>query len=1362
MEQWPEVLYPLVLSKGNDLDKFVKEQLLEMHQPLPPDLRAVADMMSFCFDRLPFVLNSVPANVSEVLVKFKQSSNPNEATAAWSLTPHKNYDTIKSDFTKLLSFLYYNKCPLLDPLIEYAKLSTYSLEHSFKLGLIPQFIVLLLKDESHWVDGSRQNWLIRFASLFCFSLIKQKKEIQLKETGYAAQKLSFLLHLARVGSAGFILGMYEEAKLEGRKEDDLTRLCLAFSEEMQRCHAINWLARNVHILRNQAMRKPIERKVFVDMNQNIIIDQHFKFLKEDWSAIVVTLSNELSKLMEYFFAEDKESLDLFLDLRNQIQSPDLLKAQCGLLVHGKEKTIQLSALKVRRAVESIPGRVDQDYLDKLYRMMALIEFGLFSFGGGAQRLDQVYDLETTKDFHWQNHLGQDLYYPNLSRKQASTKRRTQHRGKTLKLPRVFARYCLLFRRIVVDYIYRESGVQEADLEQHDIYFIPRFDSSRKYFMGDAAGDLFGYSGQRIGHVIIRQLFTSIMNLLFPSEESEKVLAIVSRDKVSEQSGHTARTAIMNYSTSIEGGEERFYEAFHNYIGAPSIVVDNQTVVRSVIPKSKQVECLRALLKNKDAELNPLQAEAVNISCNFPSRHMLSLQPAGCGKTMNLLIPCCFEVLNCYAKTMRILVEPYKFLNGFLEASIRKQLKNVSNDLRVVSYTLKDMKELEEGQLPIELKEESDLPSILILTVDAFCFFVEQLYGVVQEWSAKGRLTSIYLDEIHTFISEHTFRSDTYRSFAKVAQFGVRVVGMSGSLTLGLAKAFMKELNLSSRDDLGDMSIVKGGNPLGEGHFELQIEYTKNTSPLASAIKIVTEAKSGVHILCSRKSEAEAIHKALKDKEFNCGLATSDSLDEDREQAANAWANGELDILTTTSLGVVGNENKNCRVILIVGLLYHLSNIIQCIGRLRSSQRRDGTARVIILITESQWVDRGRDTYESKKILDSLSALGLPKLECRLLLTKLGIREWFDTEDCLKTRLQYAFRYTSCDDCNACTNCIARKSRDRLSTRAMLHQLGFMEPFAVKRKKRNDEEEQVDDEVTMEFEEEVELGKRTRQTDIDKPTPRKEKKKQQRQEQDTAGVSKSLFASNNGSVVPVSNPYAKQVSTNRSQPAPRRQSNPYDKKTSSNVGVTTESVAVPKALPPINPNAKDASTNRALATHSELVSVPKRIQSDLSTFNIGPSNVEQSAARATMKNKNREQQEREVAEFIRTLARQCGFCYSRGCDGFCYCKRFGLCGNCLSKEHQTTECKTDTVENMFGGKACYKCWERYRPNSESGDHTCLIDWHKKNRFKIYLHNHWKAQKSSQKSSQSFREFITQTYTSYDTYLNTCHLIIKNKR
>ena len=90
MEQWPEVLYPLVLSKGNDFDKYVLEQLQEMHAPLPPDLNAVADMMCFCFDRLPFVLSSVPANVSEALVKFKQSSNPNEGTSAWSLTPHKS------------------------------------------------------------------------------------------------------------------------------------------------------------------------------------------------------------------------------------------------------------------------------------------------------------------------------------------------------------------------------------------------------------------------------------------------------------------------------------------------------------------------------------------------------------------------------------------------------------------------------------------------------------------------------------------------------------------------------------------------------------------------------------------------------------------------------------------------------------------------------------------------------------------------------------------------------------------------------------------------------------------------------------------------------------------------------------------------------------------------------------------------------------------------------------------------------------------------------------------------------------------------------------------------------------------------
>jgi ERCC4-related helicase len=66
--------------------------------------------------------------------------------------------------------------------------------------------------------------------------------------------------------------------------------------------------------------------------------------------------------------------------------------------------------------------------------------------------------------------------------------------------------------------------------------------------------------------------------------------------------------------------------------------------------------------------------------------------------------------------------------------------------------------------------------------------------------------------------------------------------------------------------------------------------------------------------------------------------TAESTQEEQVKIAKEWSKGGFRVLISTTIGLVGKENPNCKHIACAGYLHDNMQVIQAIGHLRPSQR----------------------------------------------------------------------------------------------------------------------------------------------------------------------------------------------------------------------------------------------------------------------------------------------------------------------------------------------------------------------------------------------------------------------------------------
>ena len=427
---------------------------------------------------------------------------------------------------------------------------------------------------------------------------------------------------------------------------------------------------------------------------------------------------------------------------------------------------------------------------------------------------------------------------------------------------------------------------------------------------------------------VRQFWASVTNCIKPSS---KHTDLTSSDKAAvEKLGHSSSTHADRYATEEVGNEENLYDKYHLGIGDMSHLVlqDKEFLTPTILQETLRVRfpgsgSVRYLSKQQQEMVEYLHGAPTTVSCT----HFLGLLATGDGKSEIYLLPTLARAVFHHRSKTILHVSPYSFLAGyqFANALLAFEKAGYGNRVSILTFTGSDIKD---KVLPIQLSDKDDLPSLLFLNLDAmsnlFKYFREQL----KSWVEHHQLEMIVVDEIHTIYSEMDFRSK-YSVYERLSSLGVPIVGLSGSVPLFAVNRLAKRLCLSIRDDLSDMKIVHGGDVVGTFPKGFKIRVLINENCIEEVVLFVRKRlglsdhkgglKEALHIFVSSKKDGALLLQLLSSQyPNNCRFVSADNSKDEINQVAAEWGQSVFDILISTSIALVGNENPKCRTWLVRG------------------------------------------------------------------------------------------------------------------------------------------------------------------------------------------------------------------------------------------------------------------------------------------------------------------------------------------------------------------------------------------------------------------------------------------------------------
>jgi len=195
---------------------------------------------------------------------------------------------------------------------------------------------------------------------------------------------------------------------------------------------------------------------------------------------------------------------------------------------------------------------------------------------------------------------------------------------------------------------------------------------------------------------------------------------------------------------------------------------------------------------------------------------------------------------------------------------------------------------------------------------------------------QGVLKRVYLDEMQQLIVEYGFRS-SYQCRGDLGRIGVPMMCLLGSMPGDIAMSLMSYCGLSG---IQTLDFVDPTDPIGDG-FSFDVAVVRDVTK--EIVNFVLSSRVGAcHVLCSSTTLVATITEELS-KTLKVLSITGDSTWQDQVRCAKSWSKGDHDVLVSTVVALVGNENKFCKTIVVGGFLFNVSSLVQAIGRLCPSQ-----------------------------------------------------------------------------------------------------------------------------------------------------------------------------------------------------------------------------------------------------------------------------------------------------------------------------------------------------------------------------------------------------------------------------------------
>ena len=181
---------------------------------------------------------------------------------------------------------------------------------------------------------------------------------------------------------------------------------------------------------------------------------------------------------------------------------------------------------------------------------------------------------------------------------------------------------------------------------------------------------------------------------------------------------------------------------------------------------------------------------------------------------------------------------------------------------------------------------------------------------------------------------------------------------------------------------------------------------------------------GIHVIVSSKSVAQTVYDVLSMK-YSSRMITSDNSKEEQVSVAKEWSEGRFDMLVSTTVALVGNENVKCRSVIVVGMLFNLFSVVQAFCRLRPKQRLSGglLAMIVPPITADMVESHVKKDTASANSLISRGILSEEKPpDFNKVGTLVSVCEWINEDvGCRIASLCKRFG-TERSSCEVCDNC----------------------------------------------------------------------------------------------------------------------------------------------------------------------------------------------------------------------------------------------------------------------------------------------------------------------------------------------------
>jgi hypothetical protein len=258
------------------------------------------------------------------------------------------------------------------------------------------------------------------------------------------------------------------------------------------------------------------------------------------------------------------------------------------------------------------------------------------------------------------------------------------------------------------------------------------------------------------------------------------------------------------------------------------------------------------------------------------------------------------------------------------------------------------------------------------------------------------------------------------------------VALSGSLPKFVLPKLAKRLCLSVSKDMIDINVIHGGDIVGNFPKGFRIKFSISANYVEKVATFVVHrlgaqpVVGAAHVFVTDKKDGKHLLRLLESRAYKCMFIASDTCPMELELAASQWGEGKLDVLISTSIALVGNENPLCRFVACAGYLFDAMQVVQAFGRLRQYMR-SSSGQILFVAPEALPEYRIKDDEHRFTRLLNENLLSHQDLAIfRATMTSGGVRDWImdattGKKDCAMKILSTSFGMAR-ENCGACPYC----------------------------------------------------------------------------------------------------------------------------------------------------------------------------------------------------------------------------------------------------------------------------------------------------------------------------------------------------